>query len=1250
MKEIFSARLLAPVPGLALGLALILALPAGNLSSSGPDKAIQAYASLSQEHRGLVSSLKARQKMADLRAVKLPRQRAIRLNGNPETTVKARAERSRIYTAPTQAEAALIARSLAHGLRRVSPNKDHLPLLAELNRLSVRSSPASASLASTGDDLPEPNLDEIEPNDNREQAQKIAYGDVVSGSSIPDRDLDIFSFDAGAGDYVRIEVQPEGDGWVAALLFDSDSNLVSGGNYGLLKEDLSVVDSRSFAPVWMGGNVIGATLETGGAYFIVVLSYPGNIRYLDTFTENSVTDGTAGEGEVSYRLVLTNPPTYELSGLVIDDADHPVDGASVFIWPHDCTGGARAVTGEDGTFLVALPEGAYSATIEGPAGSRYPTGQVNEQFKVGVGGAELKVVLRSGVIFSGRTVDDRGAVVSNMSFSLIDRENFQYRWAVSDEEGSFSVALFPGTYDIYLHATWKYPPQPVVRSVEILEDTEYTILVDTGNRVSGLVLAPDRSPVAGAALSFYGRENSRFARSDDQGLYEVALLTGTYQVLVELPAGVLLPSQEARTLTVEDDMEFDIHLAAGGIISGTVIDSRGNPVEGAGINLWLEWSSVYPETKPEPGDTGADGSQDKISDPDDIDSRFAPMPYYKPYTYRWLTTDSEGRWQAAVMPGSYAVEVVAPRHYPDQRLKAGVFEVGEGETVEIPAVTIEHGVLFSGHVFQPDGSPMEHRYFQITTSLEEKPLPESDIGLVPEPMPPDYSWQNYLVPVGAGGSFEIRVLPGIYCLGFDRVPGTDGYPFQSICEVNLESDLEMDITLDAGFLVSGRVVDPEKTGIEGCWLNFFTEDGLWRGGSSMSGSDGSFEVRLAADDYYLVVQPVKGYFPDSLFQKLSLTGDTSLEIILRPGVRVFGRVTAGDGHPLPRVTVQLMPRAIEDLVPLPDEETPEDDMSEGGAGLVAAILAGAVGLVDEDIPEPAKAAYDEESLARESSSPPGAVSEFDGNVIDIPGVPDADVMIKRLPYWGWDAVAWTDVDGFFELRVRPGIYDLYAWPSEKSYVNVHLPGLDCTSELEVNLALEAAEITVSGKVEEPAGTSADSALVSAYEEQTGNHQAVYTDNSGSFELRLTPGVYELLVDGTNRYGGEAEVIESLKLDSDCTLKLRLGTGLLDDNGDAAGSTAQLPRAFSLAQNTPNPFNPSTTISYTVAQPTQVSLTVYDLRGRVVKTLVERFVDAGTYQVQWHGRDSKGRAVASGVYFYRLQAEEFTMVRKMVLLK
>ncbi|MFH1069711.1 MAG: FlgD immunoglobulin-like domain containing protein, partial [Candidatus Glassbacteria bacterium] len=108
--------------------------------------------------------------------------------------------------------------------------------------------------------------------------------------------------------------------------------------------------------------------------------------------------------------------------------------------------------------------------------------------------------------------------------------------------------------------------------------------------------------------------------------------------------------------------------------------------------------------------------------------------------------------------------------------------------------------------------------------------------------------------------------------------------------------------------------------------------------------------------------------------------------------------------------------------------------------------------------------------------------------------------------------------------------------------------------------------------------------------------------------------------------------------------------LLAIHGDAGKSA--LPKAFALAQNWPNPFNPSTTISYSVPEGNaeKVTLRVYDLRGKLVKTLVDQVREAGAYSVYWDGTDESGRQTASGVYFYRLSAGSFTQTRKMVLLK
>ncbi|HEY5133629.1 MAG TPA: beta-propeller fold lactonase family protein, partial [Candidatus Krumholzibacteriaceae bacterium] len=90
--------------------------------------------------------------------------------------------------------------------------------------------------------------------------------------------------------------------------------------------------------------------------------------------------------------------------------------------------------------------------------------------------------------------------------------------------------------------------------------------------------------------------------------------------------------------------------------------------------------------------------------------------------------------------------------------------------------------------------------------------------------------------------------------------------------------------------------------------------------------------------------------------------------------------------------------------------------------------------------------------------------------------------------------------------------------------------------------------------------------------------------------------------------------------------------------------------FALAQNVPNPFNPSTAIKFTIAEDRYVTLAVYDVSGRLVKTLVDRNMKADFYRVVWDGYNDGGRKVSSGIYFYRLRAGSFVQSHKMILLR
>jgi carboxypeptidase T len=103
--------------------------------------------------------------------------------------------------------------------------------------------------------------------------------------------------------------------------------------------------------------------------------------------------------------------------------------------------------------------------------------------------------------------------------------------------------------------------------------------------------------------------------------------------------------------------------------------------------------------------------------------------------------------------------------------------------------------------------------------------------------------------------------------------------------------------------------------------------------------------------------------------------------------------------------------------------------------------------------------------------------------------------------------------------------------------------------------------------------------------------------------------------------------------------------------DAISDATPLPAVLGLEQNCPNPFNPSTKIAYYLPERADVTLDVYDARGRLVARLVNALEQmSGYHAVKWDGRDSSGSAMASGVYFYRLRADNLVQSKKMVLIR
>ena len=153
---------------------------------------------------------------------------------------------------------------------------------------------------------------------------------------------------------------------------------------------------------------------------------------------------------------------------------------------------------------------------------------------------------------------------------------------------------------------------------------------------------------------------------------------------------------------------------------------------------------------------------------------------------------------------------------------------------------------------------------------------------------------------------------------------------------------------------------------------------------------------------------------------------------------------------------------------------------------------------------------------------------------------------------------------------------------------------------------------------------------------------------------LNPGITVSLFDPIERrsyplFGDSKIQFKRIRDEYDYPFTVLVGTSEYI-KGKTADLIAQLPESFSLGQNYPNPFNPITRIPFTVPVPSHIQLTIYNLMGREVASLANRWYDMGQFHITWDGRDNQGNPLSSGMYFYSLESTDFRKAKKLILLK
>jgi hypothetical protein len=235
---------------------------------------------------------------------------------------------------------------------------------------------------------------------------------------------------------------------------------------------------------------------------------------------------------------------------------------------------------------------------------------------------------------------------------------------------------------------------------------------------------------------------------------------------------------------------------------------------------------------------------------------------------------------------------------------------------------------------------------------------------------------------------------------------------------------------------------------------------------------------------------------------------------------------------------------------------------------------------------------------------------------------------------------------------------VYGSPSEAYSVS-------CDLSSEISEDLFPHHVLVEGGV---MGTSGDCGMIKIWDVylQQGVQYKIGFTRSGGADFRLAlfrnPTNYRLW---SSRLGAEWELEDSQNFSYTAPATDYYGLVVFANRRDRIGNytifissgvtgvedEAPAPESYTLYQNTPNPFNPTTTIRYDLpAGGAEVDLAIYDVVGRRVKQLAKGFQTPGVKTAVWDGRDDSGQQVATGVYFCRLRAGSFTSIRKMAFLK